>query len=220
MLNKFTKYSGIILITSSLIFLITEFITAATCPEPYSYTQNFISNLGVRGPSVMFGQHIESPLSWLMNSGFIIFGVLSFLGILLTPTLNNKNRKVKITLSFLAMIGVVLVGLFHGSQEALLDGTGMYHSMGAFLSFISGNILIIILSTGILNNSLRRKLIRLGSFGLFCTLAYVIILMMSIDDNPIRIIGLIERGAVYPFLFGLIYYGNYLNNHQTKKSAN
>jgi len=119
--NKITreKISSYFLITSALIYFIAEFVSAAACPQPYSYTQNFISNLGVKGPSTLFGQAMLSPLSWLMNSGFLLLGIVSFIGIILLPIKAPRLRWSIHILSFLFMIGVMLVGIFHGSQQAL-----------------------------------------------------------------------------------------------------
>lgn len=205
---------GLILIVSAFTYFIAEFITAAAFPIPYSYTRNFISNLGVKGPSTLFGQFMQSPLSWLMNSGFILLGLLTFLGIVLLPI---KGKILRLLIPLLAaefMVGTVLVGVFPGSGEALQNGTGEYHSIGAFLAFFSGNVALILLGlrgTGLLTKlKSRRTLIALGFLGLVCMVLYVVVLMNSVDDKPVRIIGLIERGALYPALFGFIYLGKQL----------
>ncbi|GAY71932.1 DUF998 domain-containing protein [Lentilactobacillus kosonis] len=204
------KISGIFLILSGAIFLITEFISAAAWSHPaYSYTYNFISNLGVRGPSHLFGQYMLSPLSWVMNTGFISFGILIFIGTLFLTNISRAAHWITSILGLIVAVGGVLVGYFHGLGEALIDGTGMYHSMGAFMAFIFGNILLITFGSINLPLSKRSKLILilLGIFGIIATLSYTAALILAPDNHPIIIIGLIERCAVYPILFGMIYTG-------------
>ncbi|GEP19741.1 DUF998 domain-containing protein [Pediococcus argentinicus] len=202
----------ILLILGGAIFFIAEFITAAAWSHPaYSYTYNFISDLGVRGPSTLFGQYMISPLSWVMNTGFIVFGIVLFGGILILPLNSGYRRWIVIILGLLLAIGGVLVGVFHGSGEALVDGTGAYHSMGAFIAFISGNVLFWVLSSkkvGLDISDKSRSILKyLSITGLVCTVLYVTTLVLSTDAHPIIIIGLIERGAVYPMLFNAIYLG-------------
>ncbi|GEK28760.1 DUF998 domain-containing protein [Furfurilactobacillus siliginis] len=202
----------IFLMAGALVFFITEFITAAAWSHPaYSYTYDFISNLGVRGPSTLFGQYMISPLSWVMNTGFITFGWLIFVGIVLLPKKQLHLRWLVIALAAVLAVGGVLVGVFHGSGEALANGTGAYHSMGAFLAFISGNVLFGVLGLAKVNlpvdTRTRTILKSLSVIGLLCTVLYVTTLVCSSDNHPIIIIGLIERGAVYPMLASSLYLG-------------
>lgn len=212
MTDKRSLSARILLIAGAMVFFVTEFITAAAWSHPaYSYTYDFISNLGVRGPSTLFGQYMISPLSWLMNTGFVTFGVLLFAGISLLPLKRGWQRWTILLLGLLLAIGGIFVGVFHGSGEALANGTGAYHSMGAFLAFISGNVLFGLLGTkrvGLPIDAKARGLLRiLGSLGLLCTVLYVVLLIASPDNHPIIIIGLIERGAVYPMLISALYLG-------------
>ncbi|WDF81713.1 DUF998 domain-containing protein [Lacticaseibacillus pabuli] len=206
------KLGSLGLALGALVFWITEFITAAAWSHPaYSYTYDFISNLGVRGPSVLFGQTMISPLSWLMNLGFMSFGVLIFIGILNLPLTNNWRRWVLVGLAVALMIGGILVGYFHGSGEALIDGTGMYHSLGAFVAFTAGNCLMIALGRLKLDllqsNRVRKLLVILGIIGLLGMFSYLGAIIFSADNHPLIIIGLIERTAVYPILIGSLMTG-------------
>ena len=69
-----TKYGSYAFIIASIYFILSEFIAALSTGLPLFevYTQNTISALGVLG-------HI-SPIDWLMNSGFIVLGVLLIIG--------------------------------------------------------------------------------------------------------------------------------------------
>lgn len=208
---KKQRIAAWLLLIGPAIFLITEFITATAWSDPaYSYTYDFISNLGVRGPSKLFGQEMNSPLSWLMNTGFITFGVVTFAGIFLLNFKKRGHKLLSIVLGATLMLGSTLVGVFHGSGEALIDGTGMYHSIGAFMAFIAGNALLIFISrpkTGVINITKQHLYMGLGVFGLIGIVIYTTAIMFAATDHQIIIIGLIERCAIYPFLVGLILVG-------------
>ncbi|MGI5438120.1 DUF998 domain-containing protein [Streptomyces shenzhenensis] len=202
------RSAGALLIAGPVIFLLGEFIAAMAWTDPaYSYTHHFISNLGVHGPSTLFGQYMYSPLAWVMNAAFFLFGLTILAGIIALRDLSGRRRWATIVPATMLAVGGVLLALYPGSGEALEDGTGQYHSMGAFLGFIGGNVLAIVLGRrwqriGV-SQRMGRALITVGVVGLLSMTAYLA-LIVSAGDNPIGVIGLIERGAVHPFLIGLI----------------
>ncbi|MEU7162456.1 DUF998 domain-containing protein [Streptomyces chrestomyceticus] len=201
------RVAGALLIAGPVIFLLGEFISAAAWTEPaYSYTYDFISNLGVHGPSTLFGQYMYSPLAWVMNAGFFLFGVTILAGVATLRDLAHGRRWAMLLPAALLAVGGVLLALYPGSGEALKDGTGEYHSMGAFAGFTGGNVLAIVLGRrwqriGV-SARMGRALITVGVIGLISMLLYLAVIVAS-DDKAIGIIGLIERGAVHPFLIGL-----------------
>jgi hypothetical membrane protein len=76
--------AGAALAAAAGIFLLLEFIAAAAWRSPpYSYTHHYISNLGVHGPLTVLGQYMYSPLWWVMNTDFFLFGILMFIGVAL-----------------------------------------------------------------------------------------------------------------------------------------
>lgn len=76
------RAAGALLVAGSAIFWLAEFIAAAAWTDPpYSYTYHYISDLGVRGPSTAFDQYMYSPLAWVMNTGFFLFGIVLFAGV-------------------------------------------------------------------------------------------------------------------------------------------
>ncbi|MDR1204054.1 MAG: DUF998 domain-containing protein [Peptococcaceae bacterium] len=205
------RTAGVLLIAGPAIFLLAEFIAAAAWTDPpYSYTYHFISNLGVHGPSMLFGQYMYSPLSWVMNAGFFLFGVTILAGIVMLHGLSSWRRWATLAAATLLAIGGILLALFPGSGEALDNGAGTFHAMGAFAGFISGNVLAIILGSMCrrigLTVGMGRSLITVGVIGLLSTGLYLIMIVSS-DDIVIGIVGLIERGATHPFLIGLLCVG-------------
>ncbi|MER6831548.1 DUF998 domain-containing protein [Streptosporangium sp. NPDC000563] len=203
------RAAGALLVAGPVIFLLAEFVAAAAWTDPpYSYTYHFISDLGVHGPSTLFGQYMYSPLAWVMNTGFILFGITILAGIALLRGLSGWRRWTTLVPATLLAVGGVLLGLFPGSGEALEDGTGAYHSMGAFAGFIGANMLAVVLGrmrrrVGF-SPGIGRALVTTGVVGLLSTAAYLLMIISSAGDSASGVIGLVERGATHPFLIGLL----------------
>ena len=202
------RTAAALLIAGPVIFLLAEFIAAmAWTNPPYSYTYHFISDLGVHGPSTLFGQYMYSPLAWVMNTGFIGFGITILAGIAALGGLSGWRRWAALVPAALLAVGGVLLGLFPGSGEAMKDGTGGFHALGAMAGFIGGNVLAIVVGSmrrrvGLSPGS-GRGLVAVGVIGLVSMVAYFADVMSGANI----VVGLIERGAVHPFLIGLIYAG-------------
>lgn len=201
------RAAGALLVAGPAIFLLIEFITAAAWVDtPYSYTRNFISNLGVQGPSTLFEQYMFSPLYWLMNTGFLVYGFVILAGVVMLEGLTGWRRWAAILPAVVLAGGSVLLGLYPGSGESVTDGTGDFHSNGAFAAFFGANLLAI--SLGVmrrrvgLTRGMGRGLILVGIVGLLSAILYIVLLVSG--GETIGIIGLVERGATHPFLIGLI----------------
>ena len=206
-IHRQRRLAGALLLAGPAIFLIAEFITAAAWVDPpYSYTRNFISNLGVQGPSTLFEQFMLSPLYWLMDTGFFLFGIVILAGVALLRGLTGWRRAAALVPAAALAVGGVLLGLFPGSGESLNDGTGDFHSNGAFAAFLGANVLAIVLGRmrerlG-LSRGMGLTLVVIGAFGLFSTALYLGALVSG--GETIGIIGLIERGVTHPFLVGIL----------------
>jgi hypothetical membrane protein len=205
-----------VLIAGPVIFLLAEFIAAAAWTDPpYSYTYHFISNLGVHGPSTLFGQYMSSPLAWVMNTGFFLFGITILAGTAVLRGLLGWRRWAALVPPTLLAVGGVLLGLFPGSGEAMNDGTGDFHALGALAGFIGGNVLAIVLGSvhrrvG-LSPKLGRALVTVGVIGLVSMVAY----LADVISGANVLVGLIERGAVHPFLIGLICAGASISHRRS-----
>ncbi len=203
------RAAGALLVAGPAVFLLAEFIAAAAWTDPpYSYTHHFISNLGVRGPSTLFGQYMYSPLAWVMNTGFFLFGITILAGVAMLRGLTGWRRWATLAPAALLGGGGILLSLFPGSGEALEGGGGDFHGMGAFAGFIGANVLAIMLGTlrrrlG-LSAGIGRGLVVVGVIGLLSTALYLLTIIRSAEGSSIGIVGLVERGAVHPFLIGLL----------------
>jgi hypothetical membrane protein len=128
-------------------YVITEAISAAAWTAPaYSYARNFISDLGVAGgPFVYMGRTINSPIYWLMNSGFIAEGLLILMAaILLKPLLVSKrSRTTVVSLALIHCIGMLMVAIVHGSPAVIHKPIGVLHVIGAFFAIVMGNVMCI-----------------------------------------------------------------------------
>ncbi|WNV87036.1 DUF998 domain-containing protein [Umezawaea sp. Da 62-37] len=202
------RKAGALLAAGGGVYFTAEFIAAAAWTDPpYSYTYHFISNLGVHGPTTAVGQFMYSPLAWVMNTGFVLFGLVTLAGVVLLRGLPRGRRVVVIVLATLLATGGVLLGLFPGSAETTVNGAPDYHGLGAAVGFISGNVLAILIgrtreSLG-LSRGLGRALVMAGVVGFASLVAYGVIL--ALGTSPV--IGLVERGIVDPFLAGFIAVG-------------
>ena len=132
-----SKVAGIVLIIGSLYYIIAEAISATFFKASITNTYFFhtISELGI--PNAI------SPLFWLMNSAFILIGLtLLFGNFYKFKDFIVKNKTIFYILTLITSLGVVIVGLIHGGNPL----TSGYHTFGAIMAILGGNILLILIS--------------------------------------------------------------------------
>lgn len=132
-----SKVAGIVLIFGSLYYIIAEAISATffKASLPNTYIFHTISELGI--------PNANSPLFWLMNSAFIGIGLaLLFGNFYKFKDYIIKNRTIFYILTVVTSLGVVIVGLIHGGNPL----TSGYHTVGAIMAILGGNILLILVS--------------------------------------------------------------------------
>ena len=195
------RAGAVLLLLSAVTYFVCEAIAAAAWHHPpYSYAHNYISDLGVPGPpSVLMGRIIDSPLAVVMNvGGFIGHGVLFLLAVLLlgplvAPLLAARWRVVALVLAVLHAAGIVMVGVVHGSAYSIAHGLFVYHSTGANLAIVGGNLLSIVVGAAARRRGAPRWFavisVVLGVLG-FVSLG-LLALRTPVPD------GIFERGAVY-----------------------
>ena len=189
------------LFAGPILFLLAEAVTAlAWRTPPYSYLYNWISDLGVPEPGVFQGRTIDSPLAWVMNTGFVVGGLGILIGMLaVATTLTGRIRTLTVILGVITAVGYTLVGLMHTSTEAAQNGTLVLHFAGAFLAILGGNVLAVALG------SHWRKLAptrRLGNIvlatGILGLVAVAVLALTAMSQTAPS--GLIERTTVYTLL--------------------
>lgn len=213
--------AGIVLIAGGLVFFLAEFIAAAAWTDPpYSYTYHYISNLGVHGPTEGFGQLMHSPLAWVMNTGFFLFGITLFVGVAMLTGIRGPRGWAVRALALLLAAGGILLAFFPGSGETPDSGAVDFHSLGALASIVGGNVLIIVLGRAHRHAAIAagagRVMVALGTFGLVSLAGF-----MAVAGSSATLIGLVERCAVYPLLIGFICAGHSMwrGNRQSTRAA-
>ena len=153
-----SKATGHIFIISSIYYILAEFISAVFFKDTLfnTYLYHTISELGI--------PNANSPLSLLMNSAFIIIGLA-----LLTGNIYHfneyiiQNRYLFYIFTFITSLGVIIVGLIHGGNPL----TSGYHTLGAIMAILGGNILLIIISKSMHESfTYKRITLVLGLIGL------------------------------------------------------
>ena len=153
-----SKVAGWAFILGGLYYIIAEAISATFFNDSLFNTYIFhtISELGI--------PNMNSPLSWLMNSAFILIGLLLLFGNFYKfKDFIIKNKVVFYIFSLIAAVGVIIVGLIHGGNPFTLG----YHMLGAMMAILGGNILLVIISRSMEDFGFYQKLtLLLGIFGL------------------------------------------------------
>ena len=181
----------------SAIYLAAEAIAASAWKDPaYSYANNWISDLGSATAGVFQGRELNSPLNVVMNSGFIVQGLLFGFGVvLLSRLISGRARTFTVVMAILATIGYILVGTFHGSLQAQQEGTLWLHFTGATLAILGANLLSLVLGIHWKKTAATRVIgivsIAVGALGL---IAMVTLLLTFGAGLPS---GAIERTSVY-----------------------
>ena len=132
-----SKVAGIAFICGSVYYLVAEAISATFFKASLANTYIFhtISELGI--------PNINSPLFWLMNSGFILIGLTLIFGYFYKFRASIvKNKIICSILASITALGVIIVGLIHGGNPL----TSGYHTLGAVMAILGGNALLVLIS--------------------------------------------------------------------------
>ena len=132
-----SKVAGIIFLVGSLYYLLAEAISATFFNASIFNTYIFhtISELGIPNGN--------SPLFWLMNSAFILVGLTLIFGSFYNfKDYIIKNKIVFYIFSLITGLGVIIVGLIHGGNPL----TSGYHTLGAVMAILGGNIMLVLVS--------------------------------------------------------------------------
>ena len=192
-----SKVAGIVLILGSLYYLIAEAISATFFNDSLvnTYIYHTISELGI--PSV------NSPLSMLMNSAFILIGLtLLFGNFYRFKDLIVKNKIIFYILTLITALGVIIVGLIHGGNPL----TSGYHTLGAVMAILGGNILLALISKSMGEFGIYQKItLILGLIGLIAF--WIMFFKLESIYMPV-----FERLSVYPLVIWSLLTGCYLFN--------
>ncbi len=177
-----SKVAGFIFIMGSLYYIVAESISATFFNDfiGNTYILHTISELGI--------PHPNSPLFWLMNSAFIFIGLTLIFGYFYRfKDFIVKNNNLIHVLTLIIGLGVIIVGLVHGGNPL----TSGYHTMGAVMAILGGNILLVVISKSMDESGKYQMLtLILGAIGL--TAFWVMFFNMESMYMPV-----LERLSVY-----------------------
>lgn len=189
------KVAGSAFIIGSLYYIIAEAICAAHFNASISNTYIFhtISELGI--------PNINSPLFRLMNSAFILIGLVLLFGTFFKfKDYIVKNTKICCIFTVITAIGVIIVGLIHGGNPL----TSGYHTLGAVMAILGGNVLLVLVSRSMGEFSIYQKAtLILGVMGLIAF--WIMFFNMGNVYMPV-----LERLSVYPLVIWSFLTGVYL----------
>ena len=190
-----TKYGSYAFIIASIYFILSEFIAALSTGLPLFevYTQNTIRALGVPG--------YISPIDWLMNSGFVVLGVLLIIGFHLgLSPLIKKWKILEYALTFVTAIGLFVIAAIHAGNPI--------HQIGALMAIVGGGVLLMTAAFA-LDTS---KSYKIASFSLGLIAILFLIVMIIFMGNPdLEIIEAVpERISVYALILWSFLTGIYL----------
>lgn len=189
------KVAGIALIVGSLYYIIAEAVSATFFKASFfnTYVFHAISELGI--------PNSNSPLFWLMNSAFVIIGLLLIFGVFYKfKDFLAKNRIAIYILTLITGLGVIIVGLIHGGNPL----TSGYHTLGAVMAILGGNLMLILISRSMGEfESYQKVTLILGIFG-------VIVFWIMFFNLRSAYMPVYERLSVYTLIIWSFVSGVYL----------
>lgn len=188
---RYTVGSALV-IANAVVYLASEAITAAAWrTPPYSYSRNYISDLGVPDVVESGGRLIDSPLHGLMNTAFLVHGAVFVLAaVLLRPVIRRPRlRRGYLILAIVHGVGNGLVGLFPSSGTDLTAATSALHGLGAVLAIGGGNAAAIVVGVDLFRRrrGLGTTFIAVGALGIGAFLFLLLTMGGSADGIPERI---------------------------------
>ncbi len=195
------KVAGIALILGSLYYILAEAISATYFNASLFNTYIFhtISELGI--------PNANSPLFWLMNSAFILVGLALIFGdFYKLKDYIIKNKAIFYILTFITGLGVIIVGLIHGGNPL----TSGYHTLGAVMAILGGNVLLILISRSMADfDSFQKLTLILGVIG------FIVFWIMFFNIKSVYM-PVFERLSVYTLIIWSFSAGLYLYRNENK----
>jgi hypothetical membrane protein len=166
-------------------YLILEAVAAAGFEPAYSYTRNYISDLGVNA---------VSPRPHLMHAAFYLQGILFFLGAWLIVGIPDSPRaRIFLGLITANSIGNIVIGTVH---------SGALHRAGAALAIVGGNTAILAGSAVVATVGGWRWYRCISTLVATLGLLSLMMLMINSATSKANLLpdGAWERGSVYSII--------------------
>jgi hypothetical membrane protein len=170
-------------------FFVAEQIARMGWPGHYSMSGNWISDLGAA----------SSPRHWVMNSSFVVQGVLISVGAILMRRLfpAKGSYRIALLLFLVSGVGVLVVGLVPEDSDAQV------HRVAALVHLLAGNLAMVLMGLAMVAGAARvrfRGVITLlaGLLGLTA------LVLLGLGEKNV---GAFERLAAYPLTLWLTWTG-------------
>lgn len=202
--SKRLLIGAILFIAASTVYLAAEAIAAQAWSSPeYRYSFHYISDLGVSKRLMIDGREVFSPLAIVMNSGFVLYGILTTSAYAAILFLIKKNvRWLILSFAIIQGVGNGLVGFFPGESYA----NASLHLIGAGMAIVGGNSTLILtgmfLQTKKLNYWIKMIAMLLGILGL--------ISLTTMLTNDLGYPAVFERLSVYTMTLWNLLFGFWL----------
>lgn len=190
-----SKVAGFVFIVGSLYYIVAEVISATFFNDSLfnTYVFHTISELGIPNGN--------SPLFWLMNSAFILIGLAVIFSVFYKfKDYLIKNKIIIYILTIVTGLGVVIVGMIHGGNPL----TSGYHTLGAVMAILGGNLLLVFISKSMEDFHIYQKAtLTLGLLGII--VFWVMFFNIKSSYMPV-----FERLSVYTLIIWSFISGVYL----------
>ena len=196
--KKIINIGALIFLINGLFYLTGEYVAALGTGYSLKevYLRNFISSLGVYPNLIVEGGPVGfSKLAIIMNIDFIVtaIGFLVAYYFLIFKMLKSKKYSLLYLITpVLFAVGSVLVGVYQGGVPSE-DGL---HGLGARLSFLGGNLTLIISGVSLFKNRKGYSIVSiiLGLIGLISAS----FMNNALTNNLSVVVAIYERLTVYP----------------------
>lgn len=196
--KKIINIGALIFLINGLFYLTGEYVAALGTGYSLKevYLRNFISSLGVYPNLIVEGVPVGfSKLAIIMNIDFIVTGIgflVAYYFLIFKMLKSKKYSLLYLITPVLFAVGSVLVGVYQGGVPSE-DGL---HGLGARLSFLGGNLTLIISGVSLFKNRKGYSIVSiiLGLIGLISAS----FMNSALTNNLTEVVAIYERLTVYP----------------------
>lgn len=196
--KKIINIGALIFLINGLFYLTGEYIAALGTGYSLKevYLRNFISSLGVYPNLIVEGVPVGfSKFAIVMNIDFIVTGMgflVAYYFLIFKMLKSKKYSLLYLITPVLFAVGSVLVGVYQGGVPSE-DGL---HGLGARLSFLGGNLTLIISGVSLFKNRKGYSIVSiiLGFIGLISAS----FMNNALTNNLSEVVAIYERLTVYP----------------------
>ena len=196
--KKIINIGALIFLINGLFYLTGEYVAALGTGYSLKevYLRNFISSLEVYPNLIVEGVPVGfSKLAIIMNIDFIVTGIgflVAYYFLIFKMLKSKKYSLLYLITPVLFAVGSVLVGVYQGGVPSE-DGL---HGLGARLSFLGGNLTLIISGVSLFKNRKGYSIVSiiLGLIGLISAS----FMNNALTNNLSEVVAIYERLTVYP----------------------